>query len=52
LMGGIATIGLAPAIFGPLMNISGSSLATWWHARKPTENETKQVAIGSTQQVS
>jgi len=35
LMGGIATIGLAPAIFGPLMNISGSSLATWWHARSP-----------------
>jgi BASS family bile acid:Na+ symporter len=33
LMGGMATIGLAPAIFGPLMNISGSSLATWWHAK-------------------
>jgi BASS family bile acid:Na+ symporter len=25
---------LAPAIFGPWMNISGSVLATWWH-RKP-----------------
>jgi BASS family bile acid:Na+ symporter len=25
---------LAPAIFGPWMNISGSILATWWH-RKP-----------------
>jgi len=35
LMGGMATIGLAPAIFGPLMNISGSSLATWWHGRIP-----------------
>lgn len=35
LMGGIATIGLAPAIFGPFMNISGSSLATWWHAKPP-----------------
>ncbi len=33
LMGGVATIGLAPAIFGPVMNISGSSLATWWHGR-------------------
>lgn len=33
LMGGLATIGLAPAIFGPLMNISGSSLATWWHGK-------------------
>jgi len=39
LMGGIATIGLAPAIFGPLMNISGSSLATWWHGRIPAENQ-------------
>ncbi len=29
-MGKISTVGLAPAIFGPLMNISGSSLATWW----------------------
>jgi len=35
LMGGMATIGLAPAIFGPLMNITGSSLATWWHGRIP-----------------
>jgi BASS family bile acid:Na+ symporter len=24
---------LAPAIFGPWMNISGSVLATWWHRR-------------------
>jgi BASS family bile acid:Na+ symporter len=41
LMGGIATIGLAPAIFGPLMNISGSSLATWWHGRVPDEKTDK-----------
>lgn len=27
---------LAPAIFGPWMNISGSVLATWWH-RRPAE---------------
>jgi len=39
LMGGIATIGLAPAIFGPLMNVSGSSLATWWHGRLPEEEK-------------
>lgn len=39
LMGGIATIGQAPAIFGPFMNISGSSLATWWHAKPPDEQE-------------
>lgn len=24
---------LAPAIFGPWMNISGSVLATWWHGK-------------------
>jgi BASS family bile acid:Na+ symporter len=29
-MGRVATIGLAPAVFGPMMNITGSSLATWW----------------------
>jgi BASS family bile acid:Na+ symporter len=34
-LGGIGTVGLASAIFGPLMNISGSSLATWWHGRVP-----------------
>jgi BASS family bile acid:Na+ symporter len=34
-MGKIATVGLAPAVFGPLMNITGSILASYWH-RKPT----------------
>ncbi len=34
-MGKIATIGLAAAIFGPLMNITGSALASWWHNRLP-----------------
>jgi BASS family bile acid:Na+ symporter len=38
LMGGMATIGLAPAIFGPVMNVSGSTLATWWHGRVPEES--------------
>lgn len=32
-MGKVATVGLAPAVFGPLMNITGSSLATWWRNR-------------------
>lgn len=27
---------LAPAIFGPWMNVSGSILASWWH-RRPTD---------------
>ena len=34
-MGKISTVGLAPAIFGPWMNISGSSLATWWRDKEP-----------------
>lgn len=36
-MGKIATVGLAPAVFGPLMNISGSILASWWHNRPPED---------------
>ncbi len=34
-MGKLATVGLAPAVFGPMMNISGSALATWWHRKVP-----------------
>jgi BASS family bile acid:Na+ symporter len=36
-MGKIATVGLAPAIFGPVMNVNGSSLASWWHNHLPNE---------------
>jgi BASS family bile acid:Na+ symporter len=32
-MGKIATVGLAAAVFGPLMNISGSILASYWHRK-------------------
>ena len=38
-MGKLATAGLAPAIFGPVMNITGSSLASWWHNHLPGEME-------------
>ena len=34
-MGKIATVGLAPAVFGPLMNITGSVLASWWRGKPP-----------------
>jgi len=34
-LGKIATMGLAPAIFGPLMNITGSILASYWHKKTP-----------------
>ena len=37
-MGRAATIGLAPAIFASLMNITGSSLATWWRTKPIKEN--------------
>ncbi len=36
-LGKIATLGLAAAVFGPLMNITGSTLASWWHSKPPKE---------------
>lgn len=36
-MGKMATVGLAPAVFGPLMNITGSILASYWHRKPPLE---------------
>jgi bile acid:Na+ symporter, BASS family len=47
-MGRLATIGLAPAIFGPLMNTTGSSLASWWHHRPPDEVPETQDAPAAT----
>ncbi|SEM90483.1 bile acid:Na+ symporter, BASS family [Chitinophaga rupis] len=38
-MGKLATVGLAPAVFGPLMNITGSALATWWKSKPAEEKE-------------
>ena len=35
-----ASAALAPAIFGPWMNISGSMLANWWHRKTLSENST------------
>jgi BASS family bile acid:Na+ symporter len=37
-LGKASTIGLAPAIFGSMMNITGSSLALWWRS-KPIKDE-------------
>jgi BASS family bile acid:Na+ symporter len=37
-MGKLATVGLAPAIFGPLMNITGSVLANFWRG-KPVDDD-------------
>lgn len=46
-MGKLATAGLAPAIFGPVMNISGSSLASWWHNHPPEDrpSDRKKVSV-------
>jgi BASS family bile acid:Na+ symporter len=41
-MGKIATVGLAPAIFGSMMNVTGSVLASWWHKRPPEEIKEKE----------
>jgi BASS family bile acid:Na+ symporter len=38
-MGKVATVGLAPAVFGPWMNISGSSLALYWRDKNPDKNK-------------
>jgi len=43
-MGKVATIGLAPAVFGPWMNISGSSLATWWRDKDSDKKESPNDA--------
>ena len=37
---------LAPAIFGPWMNISGSMLAAWWHRRPVTDGAGPVVEKG------
>ena len=41
-MGKIATVGLAPAVFGPLMNTTGSLLANYWH-RKPLKETPESI---------
>lgn len=43
-MGKLGTVGLAPAVFSPWMNISGSILANYWQ-RKPVQQEPTDVII-------
>jgi len=45
MMGKIATTGLAPAIFGPVMNVTGSSLASWWHNHLPAVDPAKESKV-------
>ena len=39
-MGKVATMGIAPAIFGPTMNINGSILASFWRKSADNHNAT------------
>ncbi len=41
-MGKAATVGLAPIVFGALMNITGSSLAMWWRGKPIKEKQVKK----------
>ena len=38
-MGKVATVGLAPALYGPIMNTTGSLLASFWGQRPPNKVE-------------
>jgi BASS family bile acid:Na+ symporter len=40
-----ASVALAPAVFGPLMNITGSLLSSWWHNRVPKDEIPDQEKI-------
>ena len=48
-MGRVSSLGLAAAIFGPWMNVSGSVLAMWWKGRDP-ESIQEPSAISSFQE--
>jgi BASS family bile acid:Na+ symporter len=41
-MGKIATVGLASVIFGTMMNVTGSSLASWWQQPPPKMKQQKK----------
>ena len=42
-MGKLSTVGLAPAIFAPIMNITGSSLALWWRAHPLPDSKAADI---------
>ena len=45
-----AAVALAPAVFGPLMNITGSMLSSWWHNRIPKDNVPEQETTVNTKE--
>ena len=50
-MGKIATVGLASVIFGTMMNVTGSSLASWWHNRTPEDEAPEKPDALTNQEV-
>ena len=50
-MGKIATVGLAPAVFGPLMNVTGSVLASWWRGKEERNNHPVETSVHLTANV-
>ncbi len=46
-MGKIATVGLAPAVFGPWMNVSGSTLANWWRRKALKKEDTEKANVNA-----
>jgi len=50
-MGKVATVGLAPALFGPIMNTTGSLLATYWSQNPPKEVVSNATASVKTQDI-
>lgn len=48
-MGKLSSVGLAPAIFAPTMNITGSSLALWWRSKPVPEDPIEEEVQSSPQ---
>ncbi|OLY94391.1 bile acid:Na+ symporter, BASS family [Cnuella takakiae] len=44
-------VALAPAIFGPMMNITGSLLSSWWHNRVPKDDLQPDETTGGQKEV-
>lgn len=44
-------VALAPAIFGPMMNITGSLLSSWWHNRVPKDDLQPDETSGDKKEV-
>ena len=46
----VATLGLAPIVFGPVMNLSASTLANWWRAHPTQSKRTGPTKAGGERQ--